>query len=239
MNKLTQFFRGWKAFDYIFCTAGVICPIVSAVIFNSSVWQCLSTILVIIYCFFSAKGIYFANIIGLASGLMYAYVAFAAHLYGEVIILLCVALPLTIASIFTWHKNKQKNKHDNHMVTVAKVGFKEIILVIISQIIMGVGYYFILQAFNTESLVLSTISMATSVVGYYFTVRRCEYAFWAYIANGLVLLVLYSILSVSDTAYIAVLLMPVFTLISDAYGTINWAKLKKEQRQTGKEFQIN
>jgi len=229
---LTQFFRGWKAFDYIFCTAAIILPIVSAVIFNSSIWQCLSTVITLLFCLFSAKGVSFANFLGLAALFVYAYVAFVAHLYGEVIIQVCIVLPITIVTIVTWYRNKQKDEHDNNKVTVAKVSLKELVIVMFSQIIMGVGYYFLLGAFNTENLIISVVAMETEIVGFYLLMRRCPYAFWAFLVHSIVLIVLWGVKSLGDYTYIAVLLMPVFNAISNTYGIISWAKLQKSQAQS-------
>ena len=96
------------------------------------------------------------------------------------------------------------------------------------------GYYFLLKAFNTDLLVISSISVLTSVLASYFEARRSELSLFCYIANDLVIITLWLIPIVSgQTELISVLVGPILLLINDIYGSYNWKRLKKQQKERG------
>lgn len=95
-------------------------------------------------------------------------------------------------------------------------------------------YYFILKAFNTDLLVISTMSVVTSVLASYFEARRSELSLFCYIANDLVIITLWLIPIISgQIELISVLVGPILLLINDIYGSYNWRRLKKQQKEKG------
>ena len=95
-------------------------------------------------------------------------------------------------------------------------------------------YYFILKAFNTDLLVISTMSVVTSVLASYFEARSSELSLFCYIANDLVIITLWLIPIISgQIELISVLVGPILLLINDIYGSYNWRRLKKQQKEKG------
>lgn len=95
-------------------------------------------------------------------------------------------------------------------------------------------YYFLLKAFNTDLLVISSFSIVTSVLASYFEARRSEWSLFCYIANDLVIITLWLIPIISgQTELISVLVGPILLLINDIYGSYNWRRLKKNQKKKG------
>lgn len=95
-------------------------------------------------------------------------------------------------------------------------------------------YYFILKAFNTDLLVISTMSVVTSVLASYFEARRSELSLFCYIANDLVIITLWLIPIISgQIELISVLVGPILLLINDIYGSYNWRRLKNQQKEKG------
>jgi len=231
VKRIKGFFKGWNAFEVVFLCLILITPALLTIVFESSIVECLSTTLYLFWCLLGAKGKSYTHIIGIPAIFLYAYVAYNANYYGEVIITFFVLLPLIIVSLYAWLKNKTSDAH----VVVAKPNTKEMIIVACSQIAMGVGYYFLLRAFNTDFLLVSTISIMTSVFATYLIMRRNQFSFPAYIINDIVLIILWGYLCFGGAwEYIPILLMPVMLLINDVYGTINWARLRKQQGRSNK-----
>lgn len=226
MRHPKQFFAGWNLFEKTYLTAILILPTLFAVVFESTVVECFAVILNLIWALLVAKGKSFAHIIGLPATLCYAYVAYSVAYYGEVVITFCVMLPLIFISLFAWLKNKTTDAH----VVVSRPNKTEMSVAASSQILMGFAYYFVLQAFGTEFLLVSTFSIMTNVFATYLTMRRNQYSFLAYIINDIVLIVLWGYQVFGDSlGYIPMLLMPVMLLVNDVYGTLNWSKLRKSQ----------
>ena len=95
-------------------------------------------------------------------------------------------------------------------------------------------YYFILRAFNTDLLVISSLSVVTSLLASYFEARRSELSLFCYIANDLIIITLWLIPIIGgDTTLISVLVGPILLLINDIYGSYNWRRLKKEHAEKG------
>ena len=101
---------------------------------------------------------------------------------------------------------------------------------VLSAIVM-VLFFFILRAFNTANLIVSTISIFTSFLACYLTFRRSEYFALAYAANDIVLIVLWIMASIYDTKYISVVVCFVAFFVNDIYGYINWRKMKLRQNK--------
>lgn len=230
MKYIKRFFNGWNWFEIIFLALLLIVPAVATIIFESSIIDCLSTTLYLFWALLVAKGESYAHIIGIPAIFLYAYVSYNAKFYGEVVITLLVLLPLTVGSFFAWLRNKDKDAKNT--VIVANANKKEMLAVACSQLIMGIGYYFILQAFKTDFLLVSTFSVMTGVFATYLIMRRNQFSFPAYIINDMVLIILWSYLVLGGQfEYISILLMPIMMLISDTYGAWNWAMLKKSQKR--------
>ena len=78
------------------------------------------------------------------------------------------------------------------------------------------------------------ISVVTSVLASYFEARRSEWSLFCYIADDIVIITLWLIPIISgQTELISVLVGPILLLINDIYGSYNWKRLKKQQREKG------
>jgi len=230
MKRLKQFFAGWNWFEKTFFVAVLILPAVFSVVFESSVVGWLSTTLYLLWAFLCARGKSYAHIIGIPAIFIYAYVSYTANYYGEVLITFFVMLPLIVISLFAWLGNKRADSRQGSYIVVSIPNKKEMAIAAASQFIMGVGYYFLLRAFNTDFLIVSTISIMTSVFATYLTMRRNQHTFVAYLVNDVVLIILWAYVVVGgQMEFIPILLMPIMLLANDIYGIFNWARLRKSQ----------
>ena len=139
------------------------------------------------------------------------------------------SIPIMIIGIISWLRNCDK---EEDVVIVNTLSRKEIIIVFSSQLILFWIYYFLLKAFNTDLLVISSISIVTSVLASYFEARRSELSLFCYIANDIVIITLWIMPVIAgETALISVLVGPILLLINDIYGSYNWKKLKEVQKK--------
>ncbi len=109
-------------------------------------------------------------------------------------------------------------------------------MVLISQVVLFVLYYQIFKVFNTQNLIISTLSVVASVVLTYLFARRSEYGFIGYVINDIIIIVLWGLPVIrGDVSVIPVLLCPVLLLINDTYGVHNWREIKRRQRRFRKQ----
>ena len=92
-----------------------------------------------------------------------------------------------------------------------------------------VAFYFILGAFDTANLLVSTFSITTSFSASYLMFRRSPYYALLYAANDIVLIVLWTLAAMKDISYVSVIICFVAFLANDIYGFVSWRKMQKRQ----------
>ena len=90
-------------------------------------------------------------------------------------------------------------------------------------------FFFILRAFGTQNLALSTLSVATSFLAVYLTFRRSAQYALAYAANDVVLIALWVIAARTDASYVSVAVCFVMFLVNDLYGYVSWQRMRRRQ----------
>lgn len=219
--------KGWTKFEKMFLILGTITTLILTIVFKSSWVDLGCTLLYFWTALLLAKGKYICYIIGIISTFFYAFVSYTNSYYGEVIIAMCCTLPLMIVGLVNWLKHQDNSK----TVIIKEITKKELFLVLVSQGIMFFGYYYLLKVFNTNNLLISTISIVASLIATYLTARRSEYGFIGFIINDIVLIILWGIPVINGSYHIIpILLCPVLLLINDIYGVYNWKKIKNKQK---------
>lgn len=220
-------FKGWTKFEKVFLLLGTLIAIILTPLFKGTVIDLGYTLLYFWTALLLAKGKYSCYIIGIISTFFYAFVSYSNSYYGEVIIAMCCTLPLMIVGLINWIKNQD----NTNTVIIKELTKKELIIVLFSQAIMFIGYYYLLKIFNTNNLLVSTFSIVASIIATYLTARRSEYGFIGFIINDIILITLWVIPVISGNLnIIPVLLCPILLLINDIYGAYNWKKIKQKQK---------
>ena len=219
--------KDWTKFEKTLLFGSVLLISLVGIIFKSDLLTTLCSIVGVITALLLAKGKNLGQIFGLLIVALYSLVSFKNGFYGEVIIYLCIMLPMYIIGIISWIKHQSK---DTNTVEVNKIKLKEWIIVLISSIICFIGIYFLLKAFNTKELFISSISVIDSLFAIYLGVRRSKYSFHFYVFNDLILVLLWGIPVISgEIILIPMVFNPIINLINDIYGIHNWKKLEKAQ----------
>ena len=219
--------KDWTKFEKTFLVIGTIAALVLTYVFKGT-WIDLGYALLYFWtALLLAKGKFSCYIIGIISTFFYAFVSYSNSYYGEVIIAMGCTLPLMIVGLINWLKHQD----NTNTVIIKEITKKELILVLLSQIVMFFGYYYLLKAFNTNNLLVSTFSVMASIIATYLTARRCEHGFIGFIINDIILIVLWGIPVVNgELNIIPVLICPVLLLINDIYGVYNWKRIKDNQK---------
>lgn len=176
---------------------------------------------------FNAKGNPFGQFLMIIFSILYGIISFTFSYYGEMITYLGMTGPMAVFALFSWLKNPYNgNKAE---VKVNRLKWKEIIFMILLTAVVTIIFYFILAAFHTANLLLSTLSVTTSFLAVYLTFRRSIFYAIAYAANDVVLIILWVLAAFSDTSYLSVAICFVMFLANDIYGYINWSEMQKRQ----------
>lgn len=182
---------------------------------------------------FNAKGNPFGQVLMILFSILYGVISYTFAYYGEMITYLGMTAPMSAFALVSWLKNPYNN--DKSQVKVNSLKKKEILFLIPLTAAVTAVFYFILAAFNTNNLILSTVSVATSFLAVYLTARRSALYAIGYAANDVVLIAMWIKASLVDRSYISVVICFLMFLANDIYGFINWTRMKKKQERSGKD----
>ena len=225
MKKLIKYFTKAELIIWLLSIAMII--ISFAISQNSGAIGLVASVIGVTALILCAKGNPVGQIFMIVFCCMYTYISYTFSYYGEMITYACMSLPMAVFSLFAWLRHSFKG--NSAEVKVNRVKRKEYIFMIILNIAVTVAFYFILKAFDTANLLVSTFSITTSFGAAYLTMRRSPYyALW-YAANDIVLIVLWTLAAIKDISYISVIICFVAFLVNDIYGFISWRKMEKRQ----------
>lgn len=231
MQYIYNYFKDWNLFEKLYLFVGIVVGILTSIIFNGTIIDSLYTITYLTTAILMSKGKVESYFIGIISVFFYGIVSYNQGYYGELLITIFLTFPMMIIGIISWLKHQDK---DEDVVIISSLSKKEIVFAFSSQLILFWIYYFLLKAFNTDLLMISSLSIVTSVLATYFEARRSELSLFCYVANDLILITLWMIPIINgDTSLISVLIGPMLLLVNDIYGSYNWKRLKDIQKGKG------
>lgn len=229
MKKLKKYFSDWTKFELGLLITGLTVSILSSILFDGNAIDTLYTSSYLVTALLMAKGKAECYIVGFISVFFYGIVSYNQGYYGELLITALLTFPIMIIGLRSWLRHQDE---EDDVVLISSLSKKEIAISFASQIPLFWLYYFILKIFNTDLLVISSMSVVTSVLASYFEARRSELSLFCYIANDFVIITLWLIPILNgNTDLIPVLVGPLLLLANDIYGSYNWSKMKKKQRE--------
>lgn len=173
---------------------------------------------------FAAKGNVWSQILMIVFSILYGIISWRFRYCGEMMTYLGMTLPMAVWSTVTWLKNPSKGGHE---VAIAKLRARHFVLLAVFTAAVTAVFYFILKALDTPNLVISTVSVTTSFLAASLTMLRSSYYALGYAANDLVLIVMWVLASMQDTAYIPVVVNFAIFFLNDMYGFICWKQRER------------
>ena len=176
---------------------------------------------------FTAKGNPLGQLLFIVFGVLYGIISYTFAYYGEMITYLGMSVPMAVVSLVSWLRHPS----DEGRSEVKVGGLKRVDALLLPTLTVGltVLFYFILKLFGTANLLPSTLSVTTSFVAVYLTFRRSPWYAFAYALNDIVLILLWMLAALADPSYLAVVVCFLVFLVNDAYGFINWRRMRKKQ----------
>ncbi len=178
---------------------------------------------------FIAKGNVIGQFLIILFSILYAIVSVRARYWGEMITYLFMSLPAAAFACVSWLKNpSEKGKNE---VKVETMTAKKWSIAILLSLLATLLFYFILRYFQTKNLPLSTLSITTSFLAASLLFLRSGYYAVAYAANDVVLIVLWSLASLSAPSNLPMCICFIAFLCNDLYGFFNWKRMQKRQKE--------
>ena len=188
--------KDWTKIEKILLFVSIILVSTIGIIFKSDILTTTCSIVGIITALLLAKGKNLGQVFGIIITILYSIVSFKNRFYGEVMIYIFLMFPMYIIGIISWIKHQNKNTNS---VEVNKISNKEWIFISVIFIVIFIGIYFLLKTFNTNELIVSTISVIASLFAVYLQIRRSRFSFSFYIINDIILIFLWGIPVIQGT----------------------------------------
>ncbi len=230
MNALKKFWNYFSVYEKCLWLFSVSAILATQFIFEESKWiSTVSSMMGITSLMFIAKGNPIGQVLCIIFASFYATSSFFQGFYGETITYAGMSLPMAVIALVSWLKNPYKN--NKAQVKINTIHAKEWVFLGFLTLAVTTAFYFILKAFNTTNLPVSTFSIATSFVAVYLTFRRSPFYAIGYALNDIVLIILWVTASVNDPSNISLVVCFSVFLLSDTYAFFNWQKMQKKQKQ--------
>ena len=226
MKRLLKYFT--KIEKILWCSS-VALIFTSFIIFDRENYMTLLASLIgVTSLIFCAKGNPIGQVLMVIFSIVYGIISYSFAYYGEMITYLGMSGPMALFALIAWLKNPYKGKKSQ--VKVNKISKNETVFMLILSVLVTILFYFILKNFGTANLIPSTISITTSFIAVYLTFRRSPYFALVYAINDLVLIVLWTLATLTNINYISVLICFIVFFINDIYGFISWLRMEKSQK---------
>lgn len=229
MKRLLNLIKYFSLTERILWLCSVIIIISSFFIFGAQgVLSLIASLIGVTALIFCAKGNPVGQVLVIIFSLIYGYISFSFSYYGEMLTYTCMTMPMAVFALISWLRNPYNNNKSE--VKVNHIKWREYVLLTFITVLVTVAFYFILDLFNTQNLIPSTVSVTTSFVAVYLTARRSPFYAIGYALNDVVLIVLWVLASIDDISYISMVACFVAFLANDIYGFISWRRMEKRQQ---------
>ena len=171
-----------------------------------------------------AKGLPAGQALMIVFSLLYGIISYGCAYYGEMI----TYLGMATASLISWIRHPYAEKGGE--VAVGRVSATAALLTALATAAVTLLFFFVLKAFGTARLPLSTLSVTTSFAAVCLTYLRSEYFALAYAFNDVVLLGLWIPAAAQEQRYVPTAVCFGIFLVNDLYGFLSWKIMKHRQR---------
>ncbi len=160
----------------------------------------LASLLGVTSLIFIAKGNIIGQFIIIVFSILYGIISIKFRYYGEMITYLFMSAPAAVFACVSWLKNPSKK--GKREVKVATMSAMKWIYLTLFATAVTIAFYFILRYFDTENLLVSTLSVATSFFAAGLLFLRSPYYAIAYAANDVVLIILWTLACIETLSYL-------------------------------------
>ena len=226
MDYLIKSFRDFTKLDIIIWTGSVTSLIISfAASGGGDALTLIASLIGVTSLIFIAKGNVIGQFLMILFAVIYSIISFTFHYYGEMVTYMCMTAPSALITAIAWIKNP----YSETQVAVGEVRWRGWLALVSATVAITIIFYFILAALDTPNLFFSTISVTTSFLAAGLMFLRSQYYATGYMANDLILVILWILASLEDISYLPMVVNFAIFFIDDLYGYISWSRMKKVQ----------
>lgn len=225
MSKLKKIikneFQGWKVWECIWLVISVTAVFIAASLFKDSKIAVIASVCGIFSSVLTGKGKLSAYFVGGVSRVLYAIVAFPAHLYGEVMLNLLYFVPMEFYGIYVWYKNMDFETHEVQKKSMKGKQFA-ILLVIIAAVTVVFGFF--LKYLGGTLPFVDSFTNVISVIAMLVTIKRYRQTWILWMVVNAVSIVMWIFTFINGTGSLAILMMWIIYFTNSLVMFIKWSK---------------
>ena len=216
-----------KLFENIFFIFAIIIVFICSVIKGDNILALLSAIFGLCYTFLLGKGKAIGYIFGMIATFAGSYLAFSLGLYGFFALHLFYYFPMEVIGFFNWKKNT--NSVTKEVIKTALSNKERVLFLVITTLISVITVIFFIKI-GDSSPVLDGIITIFSLLGMFFSVRRCfeEWFVWAFV-NLLSVIMWFNLYTLGEGVF-AIFLKRIIYLILGIYFFYKWHREVKKAK---------
>ncbi len=225
-----------------FILLGAVCLVLD---FKNSWFNIFDLYILMVNIYLVAKGKLSGMYIGVIECLFYALICYRSELYGEVIKVLCISVPLNIYTIISWLISIKKQKKEKYVNTdntediVIKRFNKKLITLYMFISVACVALSFILLKFGLKqknALFLSSIALMISIMGKILTAQRYMESYAVFVAGDIICMLMWgqTLLQVGfSVAQFSMIIYYLACLTNDIYAYGLWKSMYRKVAVNG------
>ncbi|MCQ2235705.1 MAG: nicotinamide riboside transporter PnuC [Bacteroidales bacterium] len=173
-------FSGWRTWELIWMAVACTAIVIPSYIAGNTPLRLVCGACGAISVVLTGKGKLSCYLFGTAQRLIYAYIAFGAMFYGEVMLNLLYFFPLEFYGVYEWYKNMDFSTHE---VKKRRMSARQRWIVAIVVVVATVLYGLFLKYLNGKLPYVDSLSTVVSVVAMLVTIKMYmeQWLLWMFI----------------------------------------------------------
>ena len=235
--KLLDFIKdevsGWKAWEILWLSISFVTILALSIYWGDTVLGIISALSGVVCVVCTGKGKLSAYIFGAVNTVLYAYIAFTANYYGEVMLNAFYYFPLQFYGFYIWSKNINKETKEVKKRSMSKKNLALLFMIVAATTIL---YGVVLKNIGGNLPFVDSFSTVVSVVAMIISIKMFAEQWLLWIAVDVVTVFMwgYAFFLQGDET-IATLLMWIIYLLNAIFMYIKWLK---EARLGGAENEV-
>ncbi|GKX28845.1 nicotinamide mononucleotide transporter [Vallitalea longa] len=225
MDKTKKFLKyeltGWKTWEIVWMVFAISVIISLSLHWGDNVRGIIAAVTGVMCVILTGKGKMSCFMFGLVNTILYAWIAFEARYYGEVMLNGLYYAPMQFVGWLMWKKHMNNETKE---VEKTKLNINQEIMLLIISIICIYGYGTILRNLGGNLPFFDSISTCLSIVAMILSVRRLMEQWIIWIVVDLVTVNMWLIDYFNGGTDIATLLMWIVYLLNAIFMFIKWFK---------------
>lgn len=210
---------GWKVWEIVWLLLSSVTILCLSIYWKDSVIGIISAVSGVMCVVCTGKGKLSAYVFGLINTVLYAYIAFTARYYGEVMLNILYYLPMQFYGFYVWNRNIDEATHE---VKKRKMRPKHLVLLLVVILMATVLYGLMLKLINGAMPFVDALSTVVSVVAMIVSIKMYAEQWLLWIIVDTVTVILWGVAFVNGQDNAATLMMWLVYLINAVVMQIKW-----------------